>query len=153
MTTTTLLPSNYSQNGTKSSFDRNGAANTADYDTFIKLLIAQMRYQDPTEPVDATQYVSQLASFSAVEQTLQINQKIDEMLVNGPIAQASNYIGKYVTSDDGKIAGTVKSVKIYSDGVVATLDSGEELIIGPGVTVSDKPPEEQPKEPPKEETV
>jgi len=32
-----------------------------DYETFIKLLVAQMKNQDPTQPTDATQYVSQLA--------------------------------------------------------------------------------------------
>jgi len=143
--TTTLLTSNYNQNGMNNSFDKNGRAGTVDYDTFIKLLIAQMKYQDPTQPIDATQYVSQLASFSAVEQTLQINKKIDEILINAPIMQASNYIGKYLESEDGKVAGIVKSVKIYSDGVVAALDSGEKLIIGSGVTVSDKAPEKKPE--------
>ncbi|RCL02518.1 MAG: flagellar basal-body rod modification protein FlgD [Candidatus Tokpelaia sp. JSC188] len=146
MAATTRLIGNYNQNNTSNTLDKNRTAETTDYDTFIKLLIAQMKYQDPTQPVDATQYVSQLASFSAVEQTLQINKKIDEILVNAPIMLATSYIGKYVESEDGKISGIVKSVKIYSDGVVATLDNGEELVIGPGVIVSDKAPAKEPKE-------
>lgn len=140
MNTTTLLTDNYNQRKTDAGSGKDGMANTADYQTFIKLLVAQMKSQDPTEPVDATQYVSQLASFSAVEQALQTNTKLDELLANGPILQASSYIGKYVSSDDGKVAGTIQSVKIYSDGLIAALDNGGEILIGPGVTVSDKPP-------------
>lgn len=139
MTTTSPLSNGYTQQRSTGNGTSSGGANT-DYETFVKLLVAQMKNQDPTEPVDATQYISQLASFSAVEQAMQTNNKLDELLVNGPINQAGNYIGKYVASDDGKISGTIQSVKIYTDGLIATLDNGKDLLIGPGVTVSDKAP-------------
>ncbi|MHC5307648.1 flagellar hook assembly protein FlgD [Bartonella sp. LJL80] len=122
----------------------NAAAPNADYETFVKLLVAQMKNQDPTEPMDSTQFVSQLASFSAVEQAIQTNSKLDSILVNGPISQAEGYIGKYLKYDDGngtKVEGTVQSVTIYSDGLTAKLDNGKEIVIGPGVTVMDKKPD------------
>ena len=42
-------------------------------------------------------------------------------------------IGRTVTSADGKTTGVVKEVKLYSDGIIAVLDTGKELVIGPGV--------------------
>ncbi len=47
---------------------RPAPTSTLDYNSFLKLLTAQMKFQDPTKPTDATQFVSQLASFSSVEQ-------------------------------------------------------------------------------------
>jgi len=117
---------------------------TADFDTFIKLLVTQMKNQDPSEPVDAAQYISQLASFSAVEQATHTNTqlirlgvKLDELLAGSAVMQAGDYIGKYVSNEDGSICGKVTSVKIYSDGLMATLENGEELPIAAGVRVSE----------------
>ena len=49
------------------------------FETFLTLLTAQMRNQDPLEPVDSTDYVAQLASFSAVEQQIATNTKLDAL--------------------------------------------------------------------------
>lgn len=46
---------------------------TSDFQTFLRLMTTQLQYQDPMNPVDSTQYLSQLASFSAVEQQTQTN--------------------------------------------------------------------------------
>ena len=128
-----------------------GKAPNADYNTFIKLLIAQMKNQDPTKPMDSTEFVSQLASFSAVEQQTQTNTKLDTMakslnniMVDGPISRAEGYVGKYLSFTDEKgvvTAGTAQSVTIYSDGLIAKLDNGKDLLIGPGVTVMNSKPQ------------
>ena len=52
----------------------------SDFDTFLQLLTAQIQNQDPSDPVDSTQWVAQLASFSAVEQQISTNEKLDELL-------------------------------------------------------------------------
>ena len=44
-----------------------------DYNAFLKLLIAQMKNQDPTEPMTSTQYMAQFATFSQVEQSIKTN--------------------------------------------------------------------------------
>lgn len=51
-----------------------------DFDTFLTLLTAQLRNQDPLEPVDSTQFVDQLATFSGVEQQVQTNQQLGAIL-------------------------------------------------------------------------
>jgi len=127
--------------------EENKKSSATDYETFIKLLVAQMKNQDPSAPVDATQYVSQLASFSAVEQAVQTNAKLEAsnakleaLLVNQTVSQAGSYVGKQLSTEDGKVSGIVQSVTIYGDGLVATLDNGEKLLIAPGVRVSEATP-------------
>ena len=113
------------------------AAATVDYNSFLKLLVAELQNQDPTNPTDPTQYMSQLASFSAVGQTVQTNQKLDTLLTNNALQQADTAIGRTVTSADGTISGKVSSVSIGSGGsVTAILANGQTLALGSGVTVS-----------------
>lgn len=109
---------------------------TLDYDTFLKLLVAEMQNQDPTEPMDSTEYISQLASFSNVEQTIQTNARLEDLLKSSSIAQAGSLIGRSVSSSDGSVDGVVKQVEIYDDGVVAILQDGQKVVVGPGLTVS-----------------
>jgi flagellar basal-body rod modification protein FlgD len=119
-----------------------GAANTAaaraslDYDAFLKLLVAQMKNQDPTEPMDATQYMAQLASFSNVEQAIQTNNKLDSLLMASALSQADAVLGRTVTSADGNVSGKVESLKLTSEGLVATLENGQELAVGEGIRIS-----------------
>ncbi|WP_279483910.1 flagellar hook assembly protein FlgD [Aureimonas sp. SK2] len=106
-----------------------------DYDAFLKLLVAQMKNQDPLNPTDPTAQMSQLASFSNVEQSIKLNQKLEAMTTLSTLTQANNLIGRTVTSGDGTISGVVKSIKVASDGAVATLANGKDLPLGSGVKV------------------
>lgn len=108
-----------------------------DYQSFLKLLVAEMKNQDPTKPMDSTQYIAQLASFSQVEQSIQVNAKLDSLLQLSQLSQASSIIGKTVTSGDGTLSGIVNSVQLTSEGLVALLDTGDKLLVGDGVTISD----------------
>jgi flagellar basal-body rod modification protein FlgD len=109
--------------------------NALDYNAFLQLLVAQMKNQDPLNPSDPTQQLSQLASFSNVEQSIKVNDKLTTLLVNSSLDQASSVIGKTVTTADGKTTGTVKSVAIYDDGAVATLASGAQVLLGSGLKI------------------
>ncbi|RUM07201.1 flagellar hook assembly protein FlgD [Rhizobium chutanense] len=113
---------------------------TLNYDNFLQLLIAQMKNQDPTSPMDASEQVAQLATFSQVEQTIQTNTKLDTLLASSSLTQASSYVGKYMESADGTVKGIIDSVKVYSDGVIATTKDGGKILVQAGITVSNEAP-------------
>ena len=106
-----------------------------DKDLFLKLLVAQMKNQDPFNSQDPTQYITQLAQFNMLEQSMTLNENMEYMigltngvLMNSAMGTASNLIGKdieaYVSSNSAQssedvktICGKVESVHI-KDGVV-----------------------------------
>ena len=57
-----------------------GVNSLANENTFLKLLVAQLKNQDPLQPQDGTQFVAQLAQFSGLEQTIGIKQDLDSIL-------------------------------------------------------------------------
>lgn len=120
---------------TTSSSTTDAASASLNYDSFLKLLVAQMKNQDPTEPMDSTEQIAQLATFSQVEQTIKTNTNLESLLQRTSLSEANAVIGKTVTSADGKTTGVVKEVRLFSDGIIAVLDTGKELAVGPGVTV------------------
>lgn len=90
-------------------------ATTLDINDFLQLLVAQMQYQDPLEPTDNTQYIAQMATFTQVEATAQMYNKVEQQM-------ASSLVGKTVimTTDlnsQGMVAGTVDYWEVI-DGTV-----------------------------------
>jgi flagellar basal-body rod modification protein FlgD len=128
---------------TNSSAAPNTASNTSSssstglgYDQFLMLLVTEMKNQDPTDPMDPTQTVSQLASFSAVEQAVKTNATLSSILASTSLSQAGAFVGKTVTSADGSVSGVVRSVTVTDTGLTATLADGRTVAIRSGVTVS-----------------
>lgn len=129
---TTTTPAQTSASGGTST----SAPATVDYNSFLQLLIAQMKNQDPTKPDDPTQMVSQLASFSQVEQQINSNAKLDALLSSMEVGQAGSLVGRTVASPDGSISGVVSSVNIASGGAVAVLENGQQIPLGSGISIS-----------------
>ena len=100
--------------------DTDSKSNTYDKEMFLKLLVAEMQYQDPLEPTDNSQYIAQMATFSQVEAT-------KEMLDTATRQTASNLVGKTVimTTDlnkDGYIAGKVDYWEVISNKIYLGID-------------------------------
>ena len=95
------------------------AGGNLDKDAFLQLLVAQMQYQDPLEPTDNTQYVSQLASFSSLEQMQNMSSSLESMSAAADLQRASLLVGQFATVDtDGQgsyLTGKVDSVE-FKDG-------------------------------------
>jgi len=79
-------------------------------DAFLQLLVAQMKYQDPLEPSDNTEYVAQLAQFSQLEQLQNLSGESEK-------SQAFSLIGKYVTFKITDSAGKTSFPEGYVDYV------------------------------------
>ncbi|MCY0093535.1 flagellar hook assembly protein FlgD [Hoeflea ulvae] len=118
-----------------SAADNASKKSALDYDTFLTLLVQQMKSQDPTDPMDATDQIAQLATFSQVEQTIQTNKNLEMLLQSSTLNQAGSIIGRTITNADASITGTIEQVKVYSDGLVAVLQNGSQVVVGAGVTI------------------
>lgn len=103
----------------KQTSDTNGV----DEDMFLQLLVAEMKYQDPMEPSSNTEWVSQYATFTQVQQQGAMQDSIQQ-------SQASGLVGKQVimknSDDDGNannyVHGTVDFVNIKNDGVYLSVN-------------------------------
>ena len=105
------------------------------YNDFLTLLMAQLKNQDPTHPMDPSQMVTQLATVSEVGQSVQTNASLSTLLTTASLTQAEQLIGQNILSADGKTSGTVLSVNVTSSGSTATLSSGAIVRLTSGVTV------------------
>lgn len=124
---------------TTSASKSDSAKATLDYDNFLQLLIAQMKNQDPTDPMDASEQVAQLATFSQVEQQIKTNTNLESLLQNSTLSNASSYIGKTITSADEKTSGVVASIKVTAEGLTATTTAGANIVIAAGIKISQTP--------------
>src|SRR5215203_4852830 len=88
---------------------RNSAIGQAD---FLRLLLAQLRTQDPLEPVDNQQFVAQLAQFSALEINRQQSERVDNLLTVQAVSQSLGLIGKTIE---------LRTAQGSSEGVVMDL--------------------------------
>ena len=95
-------------------------------DTFLKLLVAQMRYQDPSNPTSSSEFMAQTATFSQVEKLEEIASQNAELLTLQRSLSAGALVGKHVayTADDGTtVTGAVSSV-------IVTAGSEPRAIVG-----------------------
>ena len=121
----------------KSNQEAAKSSNKLDQDTFLKLLVAQMKYQDPSNPADATQFLTQTAQFTQVEKLGAIADSVAKLdtLASGQASMlqsqlmlgASNLIGKTVTAKDpaggADVTGVVTSATF--GGSTPTLRIGD----------------------------
>ncbi|EAU41138.1 flagellar basal-body rod modification protein D [Fulvimarina pelagi HTCC2506] len=113
-----------------------GGAPEMDYDAFLQLLVAQMKNQDPLNPAESTEYIAQFATFANVEQSIQTNTRLESMMTVSALTQADALIGRTLTSLDGATRGTVTSIRAVDGGIQATIEGGETIMLGDGVSVA-----------------
>lgn len=104
LTTTNTITNENTQTPAVTQAQDSGAASASDFQSFLMLLTAQLRNQDPLSPLDSTQFVEQLASFSAVEQQIETNDLLEAMASNFTAAGldgAVQWIGKEVEVESG----------------------------------------------------
>ncbi|MGI5169954.1 flagellar hook assembly protein FlgD [Spirillospora sp. CA-253888] len=100
-----------------------------DRDTFLKLLVAQMRYQDPSKPADPTAFISQTAQFTQVEKLEELAELATlqtGLLAAQHMLAAANLVGRtisYTGPDGTEAVGVVRSAAV--SGSIPTLRVGD----------------------------
>ena len=101
----------------------NSSTNELGMDQFLNLFIAQLKNQDPLNPMDSTEFTAQLAQYSSVEQLYGMNSKLTDIenTLSSQNQQGDNlgYIGKTVKADDNSMIvdnGTVQTGSYSIDG-------------------------------------
>ena len=96
---------------------------TLDRQAFLKLLVAQLRYQDPSKPMDASQMVSQSAELSVVDKLDEISKTLSGSTLNDQLMLGGSLIGKSVTftgSDGTAVTETVTAARLVNGSMVLT---------------------------------
>lgn len=96
-------------------------------DAFLQLLMAQLKNQDPLNPTDSNQFMSQQAQFTQISELQKLNKSVAS---SNQMMQASTLIGKDVSLTDPNdatktISGTVSEAKINSSGASVVVNGNE----------------------------
>jgi flagellar basal-body rod modification protein FlgD len=94
-------------------------------DSFLKLLLTQLKYQDPTRPMEDKEFISQMAQFSSLEQMSNINKEMKNLVQSSKSAEAYSILGRDIEAYDPKqqktIIGTVNSVFYKGDEIMISV--------------------------------
>lgn len=112
---------NYTE-GTNTTEKKTGT-DSMDKDAFLNILVAEMQYQDPLEPSSNTDWVSQMASFSTIEELETVNSTMEQQ-------SAADLVGKRVivtgaSNTDGSttyVTGVVQSIEQKDDGLYFSIN-------------------------------
>ena len=110
-------------NYTTETKERKTGNDSLDKDAFLQILVAEMQYQDPLQPSSNTEWVSQMASFSQIEELQGMSETITEQ-------SATDLVGKKViiaasentTGDVNYVTGEVECIERQSDGVYLSVE-------------------------------
>ena len=102
--------------------DKNGMGK----DSFLKLLVTELRHQDPTKPMEDKEFIAQMAQFSSLEQMSQLNKEMKTLVSSSKSAEAYGILGKNIEAYDPVQKKAIKGM------VSSVFYKGEELMIGVG---------------------
>jgi flagellar basal-body rod modification protein FlgD len=104
----------------KSTMKTTGNANL-DKDAFLKLLVAQLKYQNPLDPSDPGEFMAQTAQFTMVEKLEELAKQGADSALASKLSTASALVGKQITytdADNETVTGVVASARLAETGTV-----------------------------------
>jgi flagellar basal-body rod modification protein FlgD len=116
-----------------------GTDSLTDPNTFLKLLVAELKYQDPLNPADPNQYLAQTAQFSMVEKINDLDTQLTAMNKASQEAAAAALIGRQVvgtTATGDAVTGAVSAVQASSSGV-DLLVGGKDVPMGSVTSITE----------------
>lgn len=99
-------------------------ANPMGMEDFLKILLTQLTYQDPLKPMDNQEFMAQMAQFTSLEQTQQLNEKMSTLIANQAALQSVGLIGRTVditTATGGSVTGSVTALSLTGDTPALTV--------------------------------
>jgi flagellar basal-body rod modification protein FlgD len=90
-------------------------ANNIGIQDFLRILSSQLSNQDPLKPLDNQEFVTQIAQFSSLQQSQQLNQKVDQLLVTQAATQSVGLLGKSITftaTNGSSLSGQVTGLNL-----------------------------------------
>ncbi len=105
------------------------ANNAMDKDSFLKLLVAQLKYQTPDNPTDSSQFMAQSAQFSMLEAMQNMAKEQTSLLTAQRSLEATSMLGQKITAlgatGVGDITGVVTGVKLGASGPILKVGNME----------------------------
>ncbi|MGQ5524418.1 flagellar hook assembly protein FlgD [Chitinimonas sp. PSY-7] len=97
----------------------------------LKILLTQLTYQDPLKPMDNQEFVAQIAQFSSLEATRQLNDKIDQMLTIQATTQSVGLLGKTVDIElpSGAVSGQVTGLTLKDGSPNLTIKKADGQVV------------------------
>jgi flagellar basal-body rod modification protein FlgD len=116
-----------------------GAKNDLNRDAFLTLLVAQLKHQDPLDPMKDAEFISQLTGFSKLEQAIQTNQKLEELTLATAAqisAQAIDMVGRIVVvpgntvnlPDEGNVEMKIDVPQSIMGGALEIIDEAGTVV-------------------------
>jgi flagellar basal-body rod modification protein FlgD len=112
------------------------ASSKTDGQTFMKLLIEQLKNQDPMNPMQSNEFTQQMATLNSLQELVSLNQLMEESVSKSGLSQASSLIGNYVEGLDANnamVTGYVERVEVIEGE--PTLKVGDKLLLPGQVTL------------------
>jgi len=94
--------------------------NSLGLDDFLKILMTQLTYQDPLKPLDNQEFIAQLAQFTSLQQSREVNQGIQQLLTIQSATQSVGLLGRTVqvrTANDDSVIGVATTLRFNSGHV------------------------------------
>ena len=101
-----------------------GAASSAlGLQDFMKVLLTQLTFQDPLKPMDNQAFMAQMAQFTALDQTQQLNQRVQQMVENEAALQSVALLGRTVDvqANGVRSTGTVSAMALQGSAPLLTV--------------------------------
>jgi flagellar basal-body rod modification protein FlgD len=118
-----------------------GTGSLGDQDTFLQLMVAQMKYQDPMNPTDSSQFLSQTAQFTALEKMTDVADQMALLVQSQTAFGASSMIGRtvrWVDDTGAEQTGTVGGTTFTASGPLLSV-GGRAVTLSQVTSIGDDP--------------
>ena len=98
---------------------------------FFRILVTQLRFQDPLKPIDNQAFIAQIAQFTSLEQTRQANDRIDALASIQAVTQTIGLLGKTVEIETatGPAVGAVNTVSFQGNQPLITVTTSTGAVL------------------------